>query len=71
MRIRMVFEETSDGAILFYRQFLATFFKIFFKNNILCYYRVADGADPTRLTSEPHNWVQYLRVPAENRAVTL
>ncbi|KAL3100240.1 hypothetical protein niasHT_026157 [Heterodera trifolii] len=37
----------------------------------LIFYKLSDIANPSRLTSEPHNWVEYLRVPPDDRALTL
>nr|CAD2195687.1 unnamed protein product [Meloidogyne enterolobii] len=37
----------------------------------LIYYKLSDSANPSRLTSDRLNWVEYLRVPAEDRALTL
>lgn len=37
----------------------------------LVYYRPADDADPRNLTSEPYDWVEYYRVPPEDRASML
>ncbi|KAL7075175.1 hypothetical protein ACQ4LE_005619 [Meloidogyne hapla] len=37
----------------------------------LIYYKLSDSANPSRLTSDRLNWVEYLRVPSEDRALTL
>ncbi|KAI1707818.1 prolyl oligopeptidase family domain-containing protein [Ditylenchus destructor] len=36
----------------------------------LVFYRVSDTAEPQKLTSDTNNWVEYLRVPPEDRALT-
>lgn len=66
LKIRMVVQEAADGSLIFYKcQNIYLFFFVIRK------IRLSDIANPNRLTSEPHNWVEYLRVPPDDRALTL
>lgn len=69
LNVRLVMEVNQDGSLIYYR------FCIYKTNNFLCfnyikYYRLADEANPNNLTSEKHNWIEYLRVTLDDYVST-